>query len=414
MFNTFEFDIMNRGQGNHGELGHHNRMEDELTPTKVETLADEIIVDVTCGHRYTCVVTSTGKIYTWGHVFGKVTVLKPELLQDLSSKGVVSVSANEDHTACVTQAGEVCTWGYGCYGKLGHGDERNQETPKRIETLTGVKAALVSCGVYRTVVCTEDGHTYTFGLGKFGVLGHGDTKTKTSPALVLALEGKHITQLQCCYTHTMALTSSGYVFTWGYGLDCQPSHKTISTIPYLVEAIREHNVVQITSDSQHCAVLVDPSPSLIRQSQQASFNNKQHSDVVFMVENQPIYAYVDVLTDNSDYFSAMFRSKMRESLERVVKVPDCSRAAFLQVLKYLCLDDFTVNIDNAVELWSLADMYQLEGLKYTCIGAFERGLCENNVLDLREEVKGLSCACYELKILCHKFIAEKRSKDEVS
>jgi hypothetical protein len=66
---------------------------------------------------------------------------------------------------------------------------------------------------------------------------------------------------------------------------------TYLVICCLVEGLREHNVVQISSSFHaHCAVLVDPSPSSIRQSQQASFNNKQHSDVVLIVENEYLYA----------------------------------------------------------------------------------------------------------------------------
>jgi hypothetical protein len=123
----------------------------------------------------------------------------------------------------------------------------------------------------------------------------------------------------------------------------------------------------------HFGVLVDPSPSLIRQSQQASFNNKDNSDVIFMVENEPLYANVNILSQKSDYFAAMFRSNMRESIERIVKVPSCSKAAFMDVLGYLCLDGFNVGIDNVMELWHLADMYQLKGLKNACMGALEKG-----------------------------------------
>ena len=80
---------------------------------------------------------------------------------------------------------------------------------------------------------------------------------------------------------------------------------------------------------------------------------------MFMVENEPLYANVDLLSRRSDYYTAMFRSNMRESIERVVNVPDCSKALFLQVLEYLYLDDFTVRKDNAAELLELADMYLL-------------------------------------------------------
>ena len=58
--------------------------------------------------------------------------------------------------ACVTKAGDVFTWGNGSYGKLGHGDERHQNTPKRVEALIGAKAKQVSCGSYHTAVCIED------------------------------------------------------------------------------------------------------------------------------------------------------------------------------------------------------------------------------------------------------------------
>ena len=410
------FEIINRGLGDSRQLG-HNSKKDELTPKKVEALADEVIVQVACGLRHTCAVTSTGLIFTWGYGSGTehgeaAPVYLPRPFQDLSTKGVVSMSGAYFHTACVTKAGEVFTWGCGDSGKLGHGDASNQLTPKRIDALISVKAVQVSCGDKHTAVCTEEGNMYTFGRGKNGELGHGgDKENKTSPALVHALESNHITQVKCGEVHTMALTASGYVFTWGYTDNGVLGHRISKvgccSIPCVVEGLREHNVVQITSGDKHCAVLVDPtSPSIIRQSQQASFNNQELSDVVFMVDNQRLYANVDVLSQKSDYFAAMFRSNMRESIERVVTVPNCSSAAFLHVLEYLCLDDFTVNIEHVVELWMLADMYQLDGLKFSCMGSLEGGLCEENVSEILEEAENLSCPCCdELKSMCHEYLA---------
>jgi hypothetical protein len=210
----------------------------------------------------------------------------------------------------------------------------------------------------------------------------------------------------------MALTSSGYVFTWG-GAECGVlGHGNVNlkcfSIPCLVEGLLEHNVVQISSGSFHCAVLVDrTTPSSIRHSQQASFNNQEDSDVVIMVENQRLFAHIDVLTQKSDYFEAMFRSNMRESSERVVSVPTCSKAAFLHVLEYLYFDKVSVSIDDVVELWGLADMYQMEGLKYSCMGALERGLSEEKVSQILQEAEDLSCPCDELKRMCHEYLDAK-------
>ena len=408
------FKIINRGLGWFGRLGHGNT-KCQLTPKKVEALTHEVIVDVACGEYHTCAITSTGSILTWGYGIqtghGAGTILLPRLLQDLSSKGVVSVSANWYHSACVTKDGELVTWGNGEEGKLGHGDTRDQQTPKRVEALVGVKVRMVSCGLHHTAVCTEDGgRMYTFGEGIDGQLGHGDRHNAFAPVLVQALVGKDITQVQCGWGHTMALTSTSYVFTCGsvkddgrryHGYVNQNDFK----FPCLVEGLREHNVVQISSGLGHFAVLVDPtSPSDIRQSQQASFNNKEDSDVVFMVEDQPLYASIAILTQKSDYFAAMFRSNMRESIERVVNVSVCSKAAFLHVLEYIYLDGFTVSMDDIVELWELADFYQMEGLKYSCMGTLERGLSVDNASQILQEVEDLGCPCDKLKRMCHEYL----------
>ena len=77
----------------------------------------------------------------------------------------------------------MLTWGTGEYGRLGHGDEMDQLTPKRVEALIGVRAKQVSCGCIHTAVCTEDGEVYTFGEGQYGQLGHGDENSKSSPTL---------------------------------------------------------------------------------------------------------------------------------------------------------------------------------------------------------------------------------------
>ena len=230
-----------------------------------------MIVDVACGGGATCAVTSTGSIYTWGKGIQTghgedTTVFKPKLLEDLSSKGVVSLSANflfSYHTACVTKDGEVFAWGNGEYGQLGHGVEAHQHTPKRVEALVGTKAIMVSCGRQHTAVCTEDGRMYTFGRGEEGQLGHGDKENTSSPVLVQALMGQHITQVQCGFHHTMALTSSGCLFTWGNAMYGALGHgylskNYVSTVPCLVEGLREHNVVHISGSYDHCVALVDP------------------------------------------------------------------------------------------------------------------------------------------------------------
>lgn len=103
----------------------------------------------------------------------------------------------------------------------------------------------------------------------------------------------------------------------------------------------------------------------------------------------------------------MFRSKMRESMNREVEVRNFSKAAFLGVMEYLCLDGFTVSIDYVVELYQLADMYLLEGLKFYCKVIFEKGLRKRNASQLLLAMGNLSCPYDGLKVIYHEYLESK-------
>ena len=76
----------------------------------------------------------------------------------------------------------------------------------------------------------------------------------------------------------------------------------------------------------------------------------------------------------------------------------------MQVLEYLCLDGFVVSLDHVLDLWWMADFYQIDALKFNCMGALERGLCEENVHQILEDAENLSCPCDELKKMCHEYL----------
>ena len=255
-FQLDEIKMIKRGHG--GEFSLHSG---ERTPRKVMgELSNEVITGVACGLYHIIAITSTGLMYTLGDtspfpIFFGI----PRLVRD--PKNVISVDAHSYHSACLTDTGEVYTWvglqqNYHRYdnffGMLGHGDSILSEVlqPKLVEALVDVKAISVACGMVHTAVSTEDGKVYTFGWGKEGQLGHGHEEDRSSPTLVLALEGKHITQIECGDFHTTALTSSGFVFTWGcgeIGYEGQMQQGKRFSVPHLVMELREHNVVQIAT-----------------------------------------------------------------------------------------------------------------------------------------------------------------------
>ena len=68
---------------------------------------------------------------------------------------------------------------------------------------------------------------YTFGGGEHGQLGHNDRVNKVKPTFVEALDGVFVSQITCGWSHSVALTSKGRIFTWGNGDHGKVSSTTI-------------------------------------------------------------------------------------------------------------------------------------------------------------------------------------------
>ena len=61
----------------------------------------------------------------------------PRLIEYLRSKRVRDIACGSAHSACITSNGELYTWGLGEYGRLSHGDNASQLRPKLVKALQG-------------------------------------------------------------------------------------------------------------------------------------------------------------------------------------------------------------------------------------------------------------------------------------
>ncbi|KAL6059861.1 putative E3 ubiquitin-protein ligase herc4 [Balamuthia mandrillaris] len=218
---TVNGDLYTFGHGLCGVLGHGNE-NDYAVPTKVETLAEENIVNVSCGRFHTVAVNDQGAAYIMGndgHMRGgsldKHTF--PKLLDDesLHNARCVSASCGFYHSVVLTEGGRVFSWGYGGHGRLGHNDTKSQPEPTLIRSLLSVKITTVACGMAHTCAIDDKGRLYTWGEGKDHVLGHGDEKDQVSPTIVQALKNETMAGVSAGYTTTAAVTSDGKAYWWG-------------------------------------------------------------------------------------------------------------------------------------------------------------------------------------------------------
>lgn len=367
----------------------------------------------------------------------------PLLLHHLSGKRVVQISACGFHTAVVTDQQELYTWGEGKFGRLGHNSERNAHTPQLVESMKGKRPKQVACGGFHSAVITEDGHLYTFGGGEHGQLGHGDRTNKLKPTFVQALEGKSVIQITCGWSHSVALTRDGQVYTWYvHGVDFvhfYSEQTSFSTpfllasfrgngdhgklglgncrkvaVPQLVEKLKNYHVIRVASYNEHTAALVEPlDPSTIGAgngngmrvsgsyaSQLRSLvNDDEFSDVTFILENQHVYAHRAILAARCELFAAMLRSGMRESVEGVIPIPNIRRSVFLLLLEYIYCDTVKVPPDQAIELYICADQYNVERLRDICCNVVRRHLKPENAGPLLQAASEHHCLALKEHIM---------------
>lgn len=421
-------DLFTWGGGMYGKLGHGDE-SGHSTPKRVESLVGLCVQAIACGSRHTAALTSSGALYTWGDKENGVAghgdteghQYTPKLLERLAGKKVMQLSACGFHTGCLTDNCEVYTWGEGKFGRLGHGAERNTHSPRLVESFLGKRPRQISCGGFHSAVFTEDGKMFTFGGGEHGQLGHGDKVNKVKPTLVEALDGVFISQITCGWSHSVALTSKGKVYTWGNGDHGKLGHgsgKKVST-PQMVEKLQDFRVVKIASYNEHTAALIEPLDdsgnfcssfgtnsvpvaSSYIQHMKDMVNDPQFSDVTFIVDDRQIYAHRSILASRCEHFAAMFRSGMRESHENEIPLPNVSYDVFLLILEYLYTDSVKIDLEHAVELYIVSEFYQINRLKEMSTLVVKRNLNGDNAATLLQA--GHENHCLIIKDLCMEYI----------
>lgn len=73
----------------------------------------------------------------------------------------------------------------------------------------------IASGAGTTFILTKFGNIYSCGVGKFGVLGHGDDISVAAPRQILTLLKQRIKGVSAGHSHVIAMTYSGRIFTWG-------------------------------------------------------------------------------------------------------------------------------------------------------------------------------------------------------
>ena len=209
------------------------------------------MTNAAAGSSHSLAVSAGGHVYAWGSgAFGKLglgddgNVRIPRQI-DFKRKRIARVACGPDHSAAVSEAGAVLTWGAGSYGNLGHGDNTDVSTPKLVEALLGKQCISVACGAKHTIALTAAGGVFTWGYGGGGRLGCGDTRGLFRPKLVEFLKDQPCLMIATGESHSMCITvERGQCYTWGVGDYGKLGHgdTTPQLLPRHLEYFRQSQV----------------------------------------------------------------------------------------------------------------------------------------------------------------------------
>jgi len=129
-------------------------------------------------HVYASGLNNYGQLGIGGHEDRKTLALVPAL-EDLP---IIAFAAGQHHSLALSSEGQIWAWGRGDCGQLGIKDSPEsgycEETPQRVD-LEGVSA--ISCGSAHCLVLTVANDIYTWGYGDGNALGHGKERDENRP-----------------------------------------------------------------------------------------------------------------------------------------------------------------------------------------------------------------------------------------
>jgi alpha-tubulin suppressor-like RCC1 family protein len=117
----------------------------------------------------------------------------------------------------------------------------------------------VACGWRHTISVSESGKLFTFGWSKYGQLGHGDFQDHLIPHQVEALEKTKVQSISGGWRHTMALDNEGQLYGWGWNKFGQVGcgNTEDQTSPQLVKTLVDQKITLVVCGWRHTVAITE-------------------------------------------------------------------------------------------------------------------------------------------------------------
>lgn len=125
----------------------------------------EKIASIACTYKQLYVVTSGNQLY-------QISTSDQKKLHDFPKhQRIKKMVSGAEHCVLLTSNGDIFSVGGGLRGALGHGDVSSLDVPKQIEALAGLKIVDIAAGSFHSVAISSFGDVYSWGWNTNGQLG---------------------------------------------------------------------------------------------------------------------------------------------------------------------------------------------------------------------------------------------------
>jgi alpha-tubulin suppressor-like RCC1 family protein len=201
------------------------------------------VVQIAAGIEQSLALTSTGQLYAFGGnrygELGNTTSMGTPLPNPtptpvalpVASGQVVQIAAGDEQSLALTSTGQLYAFGGNRYGELGNATNEETPAPNPTPAPVGLPAAAgpvksIAAGSFHSLALTVSGLIYAFGRNTDGQLGNaagaGGEKANATP-LPVTLPGANAPAvgLAAGSAHSLAITASGELYSFGSNLDGQ-------------------------------------------------------------------------------------------------------------------------------------------------------------------------------------------------
>ncbi len=237
------------GAGNGGKTG-QGGTGNRNTFAAVSNISNA--TDIACGYHHTLVLTSAGKVKTWGWNHS----------DDHGVLGVGIAYATVEQVTSV-QTDDSLNSGTNTLDASGHINIQGaSSTYPGDGNYTARTVVQVGCGGYHNIVLLDDGKVLTWGANTKGQLGNGNTTSigftsNWEPGVPVS---SGVTQIAAGNSHGIALKSNGTVVIWGSNTSGQQglANTTEQDTPHTVSAFPSSaTAVAVGASKDNCWVVTN-------------------------------------------------------------------------------------------------------------------------------------------------------------